>query len=229
MIRINNVKKIFHNGTNDFIALDSISMTIPDCSFTAITGNSGSGKSTLLSLIGLLDRDYSGAIDIDGIATKYLSNEKAARFRLSNIGFVFQAFHLEPAFSAYENIELPLIISGMASAKRRKIILDYMERFGLSDKVNIKAKNLSGGEMQRVAIIRALINNPRIILADEPCGNLDSANGKMIISLLKTLVNENCITVILVTHNAEDAKQCDKIITLEDGRIKYNEDIASGK
>lgn len=223
MIKLDNIVKEYITGKNKFRAVDRINLEILRGEFLAITGRSGSGKSTVLNLIGLLDTPSSGNIIYDGVNINNLCNKEQALFRNMKIGFVFQSYYLEPTFSVYENIEIPLLIGKKSINERKKLIYKQLDTVGLNDKKNEIVKNLSGGEKQRVAIARALVNNPDIILADEPCGNLDINNSKIIINLLRNFAN-NSTTVILVTHNLHDAKIADRIITLEDGKI-VNEEI----
>jgi len=218
LIYIKELTKKFKTGNKELVALNKINLEIEEGSFVSIVGRSGSGKSTLLHLIGLLDKPTSGSIIV---GEKILSNLKAkeqARYRNKHIGFIFQSFHLEPTYTAHENVEMPLLIGNLDRDERLTRIVIQLERVGLLDRRKEIVNNLSGGERQRIAIARALVNEPKLILADEPCGNLDTKNGKKVMDILRSLT-EDGITVILVTHNLNDAEVGDRIITLEDGII----------
>jgi len=222
MIKIENILKKYKTGDSFFYAINKISLTISDNEFIAITGRSGSGKSTLLNMIGTLEKIDEGNIFIDEKNIKMIPKSELELLRNKEIGFVFQNYYLEPEYSVYENIEMPLIISGSTGKKNKKIIFEILKKVNLLDKQKNKAKTLSGGEQQRVAIARALVNNPKYILADEPCGNLDSQNSLMIMDLFKKL-NDEEKTIILVTHDENDAKRANRIIKLSDGKIISDE------
>lgn len=201
-------------------ALDGVSLDIADGEFVAITGKSGSGKSTLLNIIGTLDNLTSGQITVDDCDISKLSSKQLASFRNKKIGFIFQNFYLEPGYSVYNNVEMPLVISGKTDSKKNRPFVEAaLQEVGLLEKINSKARNLSGGEQQRVAIARAIINDPKYIFADEPCGNLDTANSNRIMNILIRL-NSRGKTVVMVTHDESDACKAQRIITLSDGRIK---------
>lgn len=220
MILIKNVVKEFTTGKDTFRALDGVSLEIGDGEFVAITGKSGSGKSTLLNIVGTLDSLTDGQVTIDGFDISALSSKQLANFRNKMIGFIFQNFYLEPGYSVFHNVEMPLIISGKTdSRKNRPLVEAALSQVGLLEKIHSKARNLSGGEQQRVAIARAIINEPRYIFADEPCGNLDTANSEKIMNIL-TGLNSLGKTVVMVTHDESDAYKAKRIITLSDGRIK---------
>lgn len=214
MIKVESVSKSF----GSLKVLDSVSFSAAAGEFVAVMGKSGSGKSTLLNIVGALEFADSGKIFIDGKDLSGLSNREAARIRNSTFGYVFQSFHLEPTYTVYKNIEIPLIIAKKTKKEREERIKEVLNKVDLLDKINVKSAVLSGGEKQRVAIARALSNNPKIILADEPTGNLDTVNGGVVINLLKDLAIQG-ITVLLVTHNHEDAKAADRIIAIKDGKI----------
>lgn len=216
MITLKNVSKAYPNGNGNFYAIRNLDLEIADNEFIAIMGKSGSGKSTLLNLIGTLDLITEGEIIIDEKNILQLSNKEISAFRKNNLGFIFQNFYLELEYTLYENIELPLIL------KNRELVERVLKQVDLLDKINCKAKTLSGGEMQRAAIARALIKNPKYILADEPCGNLDTANTKIILNILKNLHAQGK-TVLLVTHDENDALTAERIIKLSDGRIIKDE------
>lgn len=218
MIQLNDVRKIYGEGESQVKALDGITLQIPDGKFISIVGKSGSGKSTLLNMIGALDNVSSGTIETDGIRIDDLPSDKLAEYRNKNIGYIFQAFYLEPQFTVMENVEMPLIIAGEDKALRREKAHKLIERLGLLDKENKKVNTLSGGQKQRVSIARALVVDPKIILADEPTGNLDVKNAKEVMDLLREIVSEGKM-VILVTHNQDDAKKADITIEIQDGKI----------
>lgn len=219
MIKIENVTKIYGEEDASVVALNNISIEITEGKFVALVGKSGSGKSTLLNLIGGLDKCTSGSITIKGQALDKYDKNQLADYRNKTIGFVFQAFYLEPSFTVLENVVMPLIISGVAKADREIKATQIINDLGLNDKLNVKVSKLSGGQKQRVSIARALINDPSIILADEPTGNLDSQNGQEVINILKDIAMKGT-TVLLVTHNMEDAKKADYTIKLKDGIIE---------
>ncbi|MBP2031271.1 putative ABC transport system ATP-binding protein [Methanohalophilus levihalophilus] len=214
-IQTKDVTKNYRIGPVDVEVLHGINIGINEGEFVSIMGQSGSGKTTLMNLIGMLDRPTSGQILIDGVDITNKSQKELVDFRRESVGFVFQQFHLIPSLTAYENVALPLIFAGR---KNEKAVEDVMGRVGLSDRMNHKPSELSGGEQQRVAIARALVMNPKILLADEPTGALDAKTGELVISLLKSLSGE--ITVAMITHNEALAEQSDRIIHLEDGTIR---------
>ncbi len=218
MIKIIDLCKTYGAGTAKTEALKNINLEIPDHEFVSILGKSGSGKTTLLNLIGSLDISTSGSIYINDVNLMELNKKETALFRNQNIGFIFQSFYLESKFTVLENTCMPLTIAGVCRKEReekaKKILIDL----GLEEKINKKVSELSGGEKQRVAVARALISDPPIILADEPTGNLDNANGSEIMHMLKELAIKGK-TVILVTHNEDYAKMADRIITISDGLI----------
>ncbi|MBQ7782512.1 MAG: ABC transporter ATP-binding protein [Oscillospiraceae bacterium] len=199
--------------------LTDVSFDIQKGEFVSLVGKSGSGKSTLLNIIGGLEKADEGKIIFCGNDISGYSHSQMAKYHNSEIGFVFQSFHLEPNYSVYQNAELPLIIS------RKKYTSDTVMKLlsfvGLEEKANTKVKYLSGGEKQRACFARALVNDPQLILADEPCGNLDTANGKVIMDLLRAAADSGK-AVLLVTHNMDDAKKTDRMIHLSDGRIQLD-------
>lgn len=222
MIAVSELEKSYKSGETSFYALNKVSFNINDGEFVAIVGKSGSGKSTLLNIIGTLDRATLGTIVIDEQDINSLDGKELAAFRNKKLGFVFQSFYLEPEYTVYENVELPLVIAGSFGKENTQKVQNALEIVGLKDKIKSKAKNLSGGECQRVAIARAIINDPQYIFADEPCGNLDSANSANIIALFRKL-NSLGKTVVMVTHDDEDARAAQRIVTLSDGRIISDE------
>lgn len=215
VVEIENLSKYYENG--DVKALDGINLTIEEGEFVAIMGPSGSGKSTLLNMIGSLDRSDSGKIIVDGhdlLLEKDLSN-----FRSETIGFVFQLHNLLPMLSSLENIELPTYELKISSDEREKRASKLLKKVGLEDKAKFSPKKLSGGERQRIAVARALVNHPSIILADEPTGSLDSDNSQKILQLLKDLHKEENITLIIITHDPNIAQQAGRIVNILDGKI----------
>lgn len=220
MIEIKDVTKIYNGGkAGEVKALDDVSLTIEDGEFVAVTGESGSGKSTLLNLIGALDAPTQGKIYVGGQDISGFSEEQAAKFRRENVGFVFQGFYLEESFSVLVNVEIPLILRGTDEKEREARAREMLEKFDLADKAEAMPAQLSGGQMQRVCIARALAGGAKLILADEPTGNLDSVSGSAVIDVFRKLAEEG-VTIVMVTHNKEFAARCDRIIELKDGRVQ---------
>jgi putative ABC transport system ATP-binding protein len=185
----------------------------------AIMGPSGSGKSTLMHIMGCLDTPSKGSYALDGEKIEELDDNQLAEIRNEKVGFVFQSFNLLSYANAYENVELPLIFKGVNASQRHKKVLEVLERVGLSDRMNHKPSELSGGQQQRVAIARAMVNDPRIIMADEPTGNLDSQSGKEIINLFNDLWKQGN-TIVMITHDESIAQRCERVIHLKDGKIE---------
>ncbi len=215
--------KVYRSGSIDFPALHGVSMRIEKGELVSIVGPSGSGKSTLLNLVGMLDQPTSGKIFIDGRDTSTLSQRERADFRNRYIGFIFQSHNLIARTSTLRNVELPALVTDMTSRERKTRAIELLRRVGLGDKIHRKPTELSGGEQQRVAAARALMNNPAIVLGDEPTGNLDSKTGREIVDLMRELNQELNITFILVTHNPEVANATRRIISLRDGKIEQDE------
>lgn len=220
MIRCIDVRKVYRQGETEITALAGITLDIPKSSFAVIMGPSGSGKSTLLHLIGGLDRPTGGDLMVDGRLVGQMSDDQVTLFRRTTIGFVFQFFNLLPTLSALENVALPLVLDGRpkAEADRRAQVL--LEKIGLDQRKDHLPEELSGGEIQRVAVARALAFDPPILLADEPTGNLDSKNGAAILKLLKHVNQQDGCTVVMVTHSQEAARCGDRTIFLRDGRVQ---------
>jgi putative ABC transport system ATP-binding protein len=216
MIVIEQLSKTYDK--TDRAALDGVDLKIQDSEFVSIVGKSGSGKSTLLNIIGGIEKPSSGKITVGNIDLTVASDNELSDYRSKKTGFIFQSFHLEPQFSVYDNIRLPLLITGVPYGEHKKRIETILEKVDLSLKINDKTSKLSGGEKQRCAIARALVCDPPLILADEPCGNLDTENSLKIMNLLKS-INEAGKGVILVTHDKEAAHYAKRIIELKDGRI----------
>ena len=217
MIVLKDVTKTVRSGTEDLTILDHVSMEIASGEFVAITGASGSGKSTMLGLVAGLDAPSSGQILIDGDDVTAMGEDELAKLRSERVGFVFQSFHLIPSLTAFENVLIPMEILGIKDAKARAA--ELLEQVGLSNRGHHYPTELSGGEQQRVAIARAFANNPRILLADEPTGNLDSKNGSHIFELMTELHKRNNVTLILVTHDQGLAQKAQRQIVLRDGRV----------
>ncbi|MGE3154997.1 MAG: ABC transporter ATP-binding protein [Nitrospiraceae bacterium] len=221
MIRIHELVMQLSGGGHTVTVLDGISLEIPDKQTVAIVGPSGSGKSTLLGLIAGLDRPTAGSIQIDGLEITEMPESDLARFRREKIGYVFQSFHLIPTLTAVENVAVPLELSGVVDASERADAL--LDAVGLGDRRNHYPVQLSGGEQQRVAVARAFACRPPILLADEPTGNLDSANGRHVMELLLALHRDAGTTLILVTHEPRLASRMERIVSLQDGRIASDE------
>ena len=217
MIILHNVTKTVQSGAEDLTILDNVSLEIPDGQFVAVTGASGSGKSTLLGLIAGLDAPSSGEILIDGANVTTMSEDQLAELRSEQIGFIFQSFHLIPSLTAFENVIIPMEILGLKDAKSRAAKL--LEDVVLTSRGHHYPTELSGGEQQRVAIARAFANQPKILLADEPTGNLDSKNGNHIFDLMTDLHSQHNVTLILVTHDQSLAERAQRQVILKDGRV----------
>ena len=213
MLKIVNVTKRY----DDCVALNNVSLEI-DSGFNIIVGQSGSGKSSLLNIIGTLDLNFDGDVFLDDFNYKNGSEKEINLLRNEKIGFVFQNFFLEPKYSVYDNVALPMMLKKLKKEEVKERVTKVLDEVGLADKMYKKACELSGGEMQRVAIARAFVNNPNIILADEPSGNLDSKNGLVVMELLKKAVDNGCV-VVMVTHNNEHLVYGDRIIEIKDGEI----------
>lgn len=219
MIKLEGVEKIYRTKEIETIALENVNLSVERGEFVSIMGPSGCGKSTLLNIIGLLDKPTKGSVTIDGITTGNMGDRALAAFRNKRLGFVFQSFHLIPTLNVTDNVALPLIYrTGLSSSERSRMIKEVLERVGLAHRMRHMPGQLSGGQCQRVAIARAIVGNPEIILADEPTGNLDSKMGAEVMDLLHRLNKEDGRTIVMVTHNEEQAKQTDRIIRFFDGR-----------
>ncbi len=218
MIEMSGVRKKYNTGKVAFEALRGIDLNIGANEFIGIMGPSGSGKSTLMNILGCLDVPSSGEYRFEGMNVRNLSSNDLAEIRNKKVGFVFQAFNLLPYATAYENIEVPLLFAGIKGKQRKHRVMELLAQVGLADKANNKPTEMSGGEMQRTAIARALANKPNLILADEPTGNLDSKSGGDIINLFDMLWKDGH-TIILITHDQNISQRCQKIIKLKDGKI----------
>lgn len=220
MLKVENLTKSFNSGGGTVTAVSDISLTIPDSCFASIIGRSGSGKTTLLSLLGALEKPSSGKIEVNGNDISKLDARSLTNYRCKQIGFVFQSYNLVPNLTALENVMLPMEFARMSKADRTKRAKELLEQVGLDEvKQGRKPSRLSGGEQQRVAIARSLGNRPKLILADEPTGNLDSETGKRIFDLLHGLAKSENTTIIVVTHDLLVAGKTDKTFRLEDGKL----------
>lgn len=224
MIETVNLQKIFRTDEVETTALNGVNITIQDGEFVAIMGPSGCGKSTLLNILGLLDSPTDGIYRLDGTDVSGFSEKQRTRLRKGVIGFVFQSFNLIDELNVYENIELPLLYLGMPAAERRRKVEAALERMAITHRRKHFPQQLSGGQQQRVAIARAVVAAPKLILADEPTGNLDSKNGTEVMNLLKELNSEGT-TIVMVTHSRHDAGCADRIINLFDGEVVAEEHI----
>jgi putative ABC transport system ATP-binding protein len=218
LIKIENLVKQYQSDGETVEALRGIDITIEAGEFITIMGQSGSGKSTLLSVLGGMNHPTSGEVEMAGVRLYQLPGEKLADFRAQNLGFVFQSFHLIPYLTAVENVMLPLAIVTMKSIEKRARAASALERVGLGKKLERLPNQLSGGEQERVAIARAIVNNPHILLADEPTGNLDSATSDEVMALFREL-NDAGQTVVMVTHNPDNGRYADRTINLKDGMV----------
>ena len=217
MIKITDLEKIYRTEEVETIALNKLSIEVKEGEFVAVMGPSGCGKSTLLNILGLLDDPDSGSFIFNGVEVAHFNERKRADMRKHNIGFVFQSFNLIDELTVYENVELPLIYTGVKSAERKEMVEKVLDKMKIMHRRNHYPQQLSGGQQQRVAVARAVVNNPKLILADEPTGNLDSANGGEVMELLTDL-NEQGTTIIMVTHSEHDAKFSHRIIRMLDGQ-----------
>jgi putative ABC transport system ATP-binding protein len=222
MIQLENITKIYPIGKQELVVLRGINLDIKQGELVAIMGPSGSGKSTVLNLIGCLDKPTSGSYYLEGKEVSRLSSTELAEVRAQKIGFVFQQFNLLPRATALANVEMGMRYAGGID---RDKALEALKKVGLSDRVNHRPTEMSGGEQQRVAIARALAKNPPLILADEPTGNLDSRSGKEVISILTSLHAEQGITLVMITHDANIAKHCQRTIYIKDGQVVSEETV----
>ena len=218
IIKLEGINKIYRTDEIETLALENVNIAIEKGEFVSVMGPSGCGKSTLLNIVGLLDTPTSGTVSIDGTALGKMSDSKLAAFRNAKLGFVFQSFHLINSLNVIDNVELPLIYRSMSASERSKRVREVLDRVGLSHRMRHMPSQLSGGQCQRVAIARTIVGNPEIILADEPTGNLDSKMGAEVMELLHSLNKDDGRTIMMVTHNEEQAKLTDRIIRFFDGR-----------
>ena len=219
MIRLQAVEKVYRTDRIETVALTGIDVAVREGEFVSIMGPSGCGKSTLLNIIGLLDVPTGGRVEINGSVVSASSDRALAAIRNKELGFVFQTFHLIPDLAVVDNVEIPLLYRQLSNGERRKLAEAALDRVGLSSRTRHFPSQLSGGQQQRVAIARAIVGRPRILLADEPTGNLDSQMGDEVMALLKDLQHRDRTTVVMVTHDARQAERTERIIRLFDGRL----------
>jgi putative ABC transport system ATP-binding protein len=224
LIRLEAITKLYRTTELETTALDGIDLEIEQGEFVAVMGPSGCGKSTLLNIVGLIDTPTSGRYWLGDRNVAGLSESKLADVRKGNVGFIFQSFNLIDELNVYENVELPLLYQGIAKARRRNLVREALELVGLSARAKHKPDQLSGGQQQRVAVARAVVGDPKLILADEPTGNLDSKNGEEVMGMLKIL-HEQGATIVMVTHSPSHAERADRILNLLDGRIVAPEQL----
>ena len=218
MLKVENLKKSFFTEEIETIALNGVSFEVKEGEFVAVMGPSGCGKSTLLNILGLLDNPTGGSYELLGQQVGDLREKDRTQFRKGNLGFVFQSFNLIDEMTVFENVELPLVYMGVKASERKRRVEEILERMNISHRASHFPQQLSGGQQQRVAIARAVISNPKLVLADEPTGNLDSRNGKEVMLLLQEL-NREGTTIIMVTHSQHDAQYASRTICLFDGQV----------
>ena len=222
IIRLENATKIYHVGEVETRALNGVDLTIEEGEFTAIVGPSGSGKTTILQLMGCLDRPDSGTVRINQQDVTHLKADQRAELRGKVIGFIFQFFALVPVLTAYENVELPLLLVGMNAHDRRQRVLEMLDAVGLADRANHRPNQMSGGQQQRVAIARALAPRPLMVLADEPTANLDTANGEQAMEIMKRLNEQTGTAFIFATHDPRVMSYARRVVKMQDGRVVDN-------
>ncbi|WP_448566289.1 ABC transporter ATP-binding protein [Thalassotalea ganghwensis] len=218
MIKLSNVSRVFRTQDVETTALNNINLSVAEGDFLAIMGPSGCGKSTLLSILGMLDSPNSGEYLFNGQEVANASERSLAKLRSSSIGFVFQSFNLIDSLTVYENVDLPLQYLGLSKAERKQKVEEVLRAVGIDHRADHLPQQLSGGQQQRVAVARALVIKPKVILADEPTGNLDSKHGEEVMAMLKSL-NEEGTTIIMVTHSEHDAKYANRVVRLFDGKV----------
>lgn len=222
-VRARELKKVYPLPGEEIVALKEIDFEIDDGEFVSIMGPSGAGKTTLLNIIGCLDGLTSGKLEVTGYSLRGVNERKLSNIRRDNIGFVFEEFYLLPTLTALENVQLPLIFANRFRGNNRP--KEFLEKVGLSHRMGHFPRELSGGELQRVAVARALVNNPRVLLADEPTGNLDTKNAQALFGLFRNLSQSEALTTLVATHNVKLAYQADRVIRLSDGHIEKDERI----
>ena len=220
--KVTNAKRDFKIGEVETHALRGVNLSIGDGEFTALVGPSGSGKTTLLQLIGLLDQPTSGSVFINEKDVTHLNRDQRADLRKGTIGFIFQFFALIPTLTAYENVEMPLLLNGMKPAERKARVMEMLEAVGLSDRAHHRPDQLSGGQQQRVAVARALAIRPSFVLADEPTANLDTENGRQVMEIMQKLNNDTGVTFVFATHDPRVIKYAKRVVTLRDGLVVEN-------
>jgi putative ABC transport system ATP-binding protein len=219
VVKVIDVTRVYRIGEVETRALNGVSLSIEDGEFTSLVGPSGSGKTTLLQLIGCLDKPTSGKVIIAGKETTNLNRNQRADLRKGTIGFVFQFFALIPTLTAYENVEMPLLLNGRNGAARRQRVMDLLQAVDMTDRAHHRPDQLSGGQQQRVAVARALATDPKLILADEPTANLDTENGEQVMEIMKKLNQETGTTFVFATHDPRVIKYASRVVTLQDGKI----------
>jgi len=223
MIQLKNLSREFQVGNQVVHALDNIDLEIAEKDYVSIMGVSGCGKTTLLNILGLLDTPSSGDYILSGINTSQMNDDEMAKIRSTKIGFIFQSFHLIPRLTAAENIEIPMILAGMSKQVRSEKVKKALSRVNLTDRSDHRPEQLSGGQRQRVAIARSIVMEPKVLLADEPTGNLDSSSGKEIVKLIEEL-NAGGLTLIVVTHDKQIGKRSNRVVRLLDGKVIANQE-----
>jgi putative ABC transport system ATP-binding protein len=220
VVKIENVARVYQIGKIETQALRGVNLSIENGEFTALVGPSGSGKTTLLQMIGCLDQPTSGRVFINDKDVTTLNRNQRADMRRGTIGFIFQFFALIPTLTAYENVEMPLLLNGHTPKERRERVMELLKAIDLTDRANNRPDQLSGGQQQRVAVARALASNPRLILADEPTANLDTENGKQVMDIMQRLNKETGVTFVFATHDPRVISYARRVVTLQDGKIE---------
>ena len=226
-IQVRGLRKIYTRGANTIVVLDGVDLDVDGGEFVALMGPSGSGKTTLLNIIAGIDRSDAGTVTVDGADVTAMSDSQQTAWRTHNLGYIFQFYNLLPVVTAWENVELPLLVLSLSKQQRREHVAAALEAVGASDRMKHYPRQMSGGQEQRVAIARAIVTDARIIVADEPTGNLDAAAEKEIMELLRRLCDELGKTMILVTHDATAAAYADRVVHLEKGHIVPQEEVQS--
>ena len=219
VVRVENITRVYKVGAVETRALQGVNLSIESGEFTTLVGPSGSGKTTLLQMIGCLDQPTSGRVFVDGKDVTRLNRNQRADMRKGHIGFVFQFFALIPTLSAYENVEMPLLLTNHGSSERRERVMHLLDAVGLADRANNRPDQMSGGQQQRVAVARALATQPALVLADEPTANLDTANGEQVMEIMAKLNKETGVTFIFATHDSRVIKYARRVVTLRDGLV----------